>query len=233
MPVSGSQVQSLIQALDWSSVRVTSFVPGRVRLKSLQLRQDESLIREVEDALRSVDVLTAVSVNARTGSVLLYYDPDDIEDPGDLLDRAKAFRVLPDGLNVEELRKRFDRPAGGRDRDVNTEVEAFFRSVNRSVQSATGGSLDLRSLVSLGFAGGGVVRLLRGTAGQTIPWYNYFWFAFSIFLAFRSDATTAEDAADRPGPPEDTTSPADWSDVDASPAAPSAPSPPRRSRSGA
>ena len=46
--------------------------------------------------------------------------------------------------------------------------------------------MDLTGLVPLSLFGMGTYRLISGAATQPLPWFNYFWFAFSIFVALEA-----------------------------------------------
>jgi hypothetical protein len=199
MSLNGTDSLPLLDDLDWTAVRVASFIPGRVRLKSPQLRSDASLGPRIAEALGDVRAVTDVSVNARTGSVLVHYDEDQLEDLPSLLDRAESLGLVPDGADLSRLKSTVSARRNGTTarRDFSAEVRSVFRSMNRSVDTATGGALDLKGLLPLSLVGMGTYRLLRGTATQPLPWFNYFWFAFSIFVA--TGAGRSDDAADGSG----------------------------------
>ncbi|MFB6248229.1 MAG: HMA2 domain-containing protein [Salinibacter sp.] len=205
MPLTGSDSLSLADELDWTAVRVASFVPGRVRLKSRQLRDDEPLGTRIAEALEEVDAITEAAVNARTGSVLVCYDADRLEDLPSLIDRADAFGLLPDDVDPEELKAMIEAQADGTvpNRDFGGEVRSVFDVMDTSVKDATGGAMDLKGLVPLSLVGMGTYRLLSGAATQSLPWFNYFWFAFSIFVATGAGASpdAAADDGEPGGPP--------------------------------
>jgi len=197
MSLNGTDYLSLVDELDWTAVRVASFIPGRVRLKSRQLRDNESLGTRVGEALGEVDAITVVSVNARTGSVLVRYDEEQLEDLPSLIDRADAFGLLPDDVDPAGLKAMIEDRADGAAprRDFSGEVRSVFDAMDGSVKAATGGAIDLKGLVPLSLVGMGTYRVLTGAATQPLPWFNYFWFAFSIFVAMeagRSDNTAAD-----------------------------------------
>ena len=87
---------------------ITSFVDGRVRLRhpSLKRAEDAELVRGF---LASLPGILRVTVNSRTGSLLLEYDPDQISredllalagqwaDFASAQDEAEAPSALPDG----------------------------------------------------------------------------------------------------------------------------------------
>jgi hypothetical protein len=192
MSLNGNDYVSLAQELDWEAVRVASAIPGRVRLKSAQLR-DDALGARIAEALDSVDAVTEVAVNVRTGSVLLHYDEKRLDDLPTLIDRAAAFGVLPDEMDPDDLKATLDTHANGAvPRDFNSAVRSVFDSMDTSVKRATDGAIDLKGLVPLSLVGMGTYRLLSGAATQSLPWFNYFWFAFSVFVALDAGTSPAE-----------------------------------------
>jgi hypothetical protein len=204
MTLNGNDYTALVQELNWSDLRVTSFIPGRVRLKSEQLRDDEPLGTRIADALHEVDVITDVAVNPRTGSVLLHYDHSELDDLPTLIDRAASVGMLPDGIEPDELKSLLDAQANGTPRqDVSGEVRKVFNAMDTSVKRATGGTIDLKGLVPLSLVGMGTYRVLSGAATQPLPWFNYFWFAFSIFMAMDAgtDVAPANGEAPETAPP--------------------------------
>ncbi|MFB6279956.1 MAG: HMA2 domain-containing protein [Salinibacter sp.] len=199
MSLNETDISSLLRDLDWERVQVASAIPGRIRLKSSQLRGDEALGARVREALDAVDALTDVTVNPRTGSVLLHYNAERLDDLPTLIDRAAAVGMLPEGIDPEELKAMVQAHANGAaPRDFNREVRSVFDAMDASVKEATGGAIDLRGLVPLSLVSMGTYRLLSGAATQPLPWFNYFWFAFSIFVALEAGTSP-----DEPGVPDE------------------------------
>ena len=69
--------------------KVESDTPGRLRLRLTQLRGHERLAEQVARALEGHEGITRVDVSARTGSVLILYDPQRYA-TGEALQRAIA-----------------------------------------------------------------------------------------------------------------------------------------------
>ena len=75
---------------------ITSFVDGRVRLRHPSLKRAEDA-EQVRGFLASLPGILRVTVNSRTGSLLLEYDPDQ-DQPGGLVGPCRAvggFRLRP------------------------------------------------------------------------------------------------------------------------------------------
>lgn len=88
---------------------ITSFVDGRVRLRHPSLKRAEDA-EQVRGFLVSLPGMLRVTVNSRTGSLLLEYDPDQISRE-DLLALAGQWADFASAQDEAAPRKRrFDRP---------------------------------------------------------------------------------------------------------------------------
>ena len=188
MSINGADYASLVQDLKWERIQIASAIPGRIRLKSPQLRGDEAFGERVGDTLREVEAVTEVTVTPRTGSVLVRYDHERLEDLSTLIDQAAAVGMLPDDLDSEALKAMVEsRTNGADDRDFLEAVQRVGRQANDAVKNVTGGAIDLKGLAPLTLAGLGLRRLLRGGPLEPVPWFNYFWFAFTLLVTFQPD----------------------------------------------
>ena len=87
---------------------ITSFVDGRVRLRHPSLKRAEDA-EQVRGVLASLPGMLRVTVNSRTGSLLLEYDPDQISRE-DLLALAGQWADFASAQDEAAPRKRrFDR----------------------------------------------------------------------------------------------------------------------------
>lgn len=62
-------------------VHVSHFVPGRLRLKSYELRRNRALADEINRTLEQVTGVRQVRINTLTGSLLVEYDPAVMDSP--------------------------------------------------------------------------------------------------------------------------------------------------------
>ena len=203
MPSTRTDYGELLERLDWKAVHIASFTPGRVRLRSEQLRDNEALAVQLRSALSKMEALQQVEVRPMTGSVLIHYDPAAVGDPAALVDRAAALGVLPDGLDAERLKAMAARRANGEAPSTfSLALDRFFSGLNRSVERALGGAIDLKGLVPLALTGMGLRSVIRGRATEPIPWYNYFWFALTFYLSVHTVASDGNQPSDRPAEDE-------------------------------
>ena len=57
------------------SVEIASFIPGRIRLYSKQVKGNAEMARQVERELLRFEELSEIKVNPVTGSILIRYTP--------------------------------------------------------------------------------------------------------------------------------------------------------------
>lgn len=67
------------------AVRISSYIPGRIRLHSRKLVGDRELCRKVYAYIASYREIDKVEVNPVTGSVLIQYRPHILRTNADLL----------------------------------------------------------------------------------------------------------------------------------------------------
>lgn len=80
-----------------NSVRVTSFSPGRVRLKVPDLRTSKVLANQIHDRITVLPGINKIDINPATGSVLLQYEKHLFADPAavDALQQALDEQLSP------------------------------------------------------------------------------------------------------------------------------------------
>lgn len=61
-----------------SQVQVAHYIPGRIRLTSCKLVQNQALAQKIEAALRELSELKSYKLNLITGSILLEYTPEAV-----------------------------------------------------------------------------------------------------------------------------------------------------------
>lgn len=84
-------------------VQIVHLVPGRVRLKSKQLRALPELAQKLHVAFQAIPGMQSVEVNATTGSVLILYDRQVIAADGSLERLAHVLDGLLPNLDREAV----------------------------------------------------------------------------------------------------------------------------------
>ena len=59
-------------------VKIIHFIPGRVRLRIQEIKENAKLAREIQQAFINIPGITTVDMNPLTGSVLIKYDPKSL-----------------------------------------------------------------------------------------------------------------------------------------------------------
>jgi copper chaperone CopZ len=88
-------------------IKVSSFIPGRLRLKVDELRDNESFARQVEAELTAVEAVKSVDANCVSGSLLVKYDRKIIGEQRNVQALSKALAGLFPQLDVDGIMKRF------------------------------------------------------------------------------------------------------------------------------
>lgn len=175
--------------------KIVHFTPGRLRVRVEELRDEPVKAQQVQQMLVELDGVQKATVNPLTGSVLIQYDAEDPESFDALLRTAKQFGFLPTDVDTQQIRVRMGIHSNGDSNGHNgtspqlrNEIVTLFSAANTKVAEATGGTSDLKVLVPVGLVVAGLLKLFF-TKRPTMPnWYDYFWFAFSIFTVFNISA---------------------------------------------
>lgn len=88
-------------------IKVSSFIPGRLRLKVDDLRDNEPFAKQVEQELGAVEAVKSVDVNVVSGSLLVKYDRKSIGEEPSLQALSIALTKLFPQLDVDGIMKRF------------------------------------------------------------------------------------------------------------------------------
>lgn len=155
--------------------------PGRLRLRADALI-GSGIENNVADRVRSVldaaPGVRSVRHNARTGSLLVEYDPG-VTDANALVSKIANAAGLGAPLSPDEAR-RSRRSQARRTIDLAREANALTYEL-------TGWRADLRLLAPLALAGAGVYSLVRNKPNARLPkWDTLLWYSYSVFTALHA-----------------------------------------------
>lgn len=140
---------------------------GRIRVRVPRQHRTEAALERTRRHLESHPAISRVSVNHRSGSILV---------EGDQTDSL--------GSALEEVLEIFER--AGPDQAADAGVEAavtLVKSVDRRLGELTDGRLTLRWLVPAAFITVGVRQLLsQGLTLGNLPWYVLIYYGLDSFL---------------------------------------------------
>ncbi len=150
--------------------------PGRLRVRADVLCGNTELAAEVIEALDGVSGITQVSHNARTGSLLVAYEPGLVE-PDAIAARIAAVARLISPFDPRAARPVF-RPAGA--------VIDGTRGLNAIAGELTGGRADLRSIIPAALAGAAAYSFAFGKGPRLPRWDNLLWWSYSVFASLHA-----------------------------------------------
>jgi len=169
-------------------IKVTHAIPGRIRLKVSEVKENPTLAEEIQGQLSAVQGIRLVETNPLTGSVLVLYDAQAVTS----LDSLRALleplsRFFP-GIDLGELEAWFlSRNGSDSDPPVASQVSALFGTLNAGVREATGG-IDLKVLLPLALCVLGIRGLLVLEKAVFPTWYDLLWFSFGTFVMLNRSA---------------------------------------------
>lgn len=137
---------------------------GRLRVRIPSMKGDVSYFALIAEKLAACPGIKSIAVNPRTGTVLLVHEATPREIAGHA-ERHGLFSLRHARLPHKTL---FDNTADG------------FRQLNTRLKKATGGEIDIASMVFLLLVVSGVYQIMKGNV-KAPAWYTAFWYALGIF----------------------------------------------------
>lgn len=153
--------------------------PGRLRLRADALRgaAGTALLEKIVEAVRLLAGIVRVAGSAQTGSVLVEYEPGQVE-PGMILAAAVNAAGFPGVVDEEALR------LGASNTAVNV-VRALSRA-DAATSALSAGRADLRLLVPAALLVGSAFSLLRR---PVLPrWDNLLYWSYTLFRDLNAGA---------------------------------------------
>lgn len=153
--------------------RIVSTTPGRTRIRVSRKRRNEEEMQRIAMALEQRIGTGAARTNIQTGSILVHHPRSGVN---------QVLEVLGDlGVIVGSVAGVPIPVAGDRTRFTSS-LAGAVANLNRRVESATRGAVNLRLLVPAGFGALAVLQLLRrGFQFEAAPWYVLAYVAFDSY----------------------------------------------------
>ena len=187
--------------MDLEDVKVVHAIPGRIRLKVSELKDNPTLAEAVQERLSSVEAVDWVETNPVTGSVLVVYDVDEVASFDSVNALSEVLTPLFPTLDAGQIRARLARPANGSRSEssvpLDQRISGMIGSLNLGVGKVTGG-VDLRVLLPVALFCLGVRGLIASEKLPFPAWYDFLWFAFGTFVALNPASSTAPGAVQAP-----------------------------------
>jgi hypothetical protein len=176
-----------------NGARIVHRSPGRLRVRVIDLRENTERAGEIVERLSALQGVTRIETKAETGSVLVLFDRDAFDEERFIqaAREAELFSVSADPpmeTSPEEEgsgRRRRARgavaPEGG---SRGQAVYGAWERGNSTVAWATGGLLDLGTLIPLAMVLWAVRQIVLERPLARTPWYTLLWYAFGVFTRF-------------------------------------------------
>jgi hypothetical protein len=160
--------------------------PGRLRLRASVFQGETDALTRVRARLDAITGVAEVQHNARTGSLLIHYEPGMVEPDAIVAAVALAADLDPPRPHVPDPKK----PA--------LVAIGVTRELNAAVTVLTGGRADLKTLVPAAMVGVGVYSFFAGKGPRLPRWDNLVYWGYQIFSGLHREeierATTSEAA---------------------------------------
>ena len=153
--------------------------PGRLRVRALVFETDPACVARVRERLDALPGVEKVEHTARTGSLLVAYQPGMIEP-----DRLIAAIAEAAALDLpREVPRSPRKPA--------LVAVGVTREIDSIVAELTGGRADLRTLVPAGLAALSAFAWMR-QKGERLPrWDNLLYWSYAMFTGLNHDVLDA------------------------------------------
>jgi hypothetical protein len=173
--------------MDTAAIKIMHAIPGRIRVKVAQLRENPALVTQIQKSLASVPSVHKVEINGRTGNVLILYDAA-------ALDRSDGFRAFVEPLaslfpdltlpDVDSWQSFTTRGAASAVTlpPIGESIRSFFGELNAYIDRTTAGNLDLKVLLPLLLFGFGIRSLINSEKLPSPAWYDFLWFALGTYF---------------------------------------------------
>ncbi|HJY84224.1 MAG TPA: hypothetical protein VKK81_24450 [Candidatus Binatia bacterium] len=169
---------------DAEHIRVVHAIPGRIRLKVAQVRENPALASELQTRLATIHGIRQVEVNPRTGSVLVLYEAQNTASPDALGALTESLAALFPGFDPKDAATWQPSSTNGASLapSLTGDLTSFFSVLNSRVNQVTGGNADLKILLPLALFLFGVRGLLASEKLTFPTWYDLFWFSLGTFF---------------------------------------------------
>jgi cation transport ATPase len=202
-----------------SHASVAHHVPGRIRIRILLGKDNPELLETIKKVYSRAHGVQRVEVSADTGSMVLYYDPEQVDDIESLIGGESArdehrnhtghdayaphhhHHHMPPESKISEMSRKLEEEAeflADHSHTARVIVDAV-KAVDRSIKRASGNNLDLKILIPLGLAG--LTFLEIGAAAATPMWVTLVLFSINHFVEMKAhDMDDADDEAEAAPP---------------------------------
>ncbi|MDF2697255.1 MAG: hypothetical protein K0S65_5638 [Labilithrix sp.] len=158
-----------VAAMTTAGLRIAHHHPGRLRVRAEAFVGSAPCAEKARTELVRMHGVSSVAHDARTGSLLVEYEPRDIN-ANELLARIEELS----GLDLVD-----DVPPPG---SASLRIRQFMRRLDSTTRSFTDNRLDLSVLVPGGLVGVAVYSFFKSSHTRLPRWDSLAYWAYSIFV---------------------------------------------------
>jgi hypothetical protein len=160
--------------------RIASSIPGRTRIKVSRKRQTKAEMDRIARALQEHFGDVEAHTNVQTGSILVRHPHQRTEQISSILEDLGVILGSVADIHIPDVEAKTG---------VDFDLADAVADLNRRVGFATGGLIDLRVIIPLGFGALAWLQLLRrGLQFEAAPWYLLAYAAFDSFVKLHQPA---------------------------------------------
>ncbi|GAX37857.1 HMA2 domain-containing protein [Nodularia sp. NIES-3585] len=151
------------------ATKIISDTPGRLRLRISQSHRHPREMQHIANVLKVQSNINQVRTNISHGSIIINHDGKDAtleKVLTTLLDLGVTFTDITEGNS-----------------EAAEDIKSTIINLNKQLEQATSGEVDLRFLFPLGLSILAVRQVItKGLQLEIIPWYVLAWYAFDSFM---------------------------------------------------
>ena len=157
------------------STKIISNTPGRIRLRISPPHRHPREMQSIANVLKAQSYISQVRTNINSGSIIINHDGKNATLENvltTLLDLGVTFADITEGNS-----------------EAAEDVKGAIINLNKRLEQATSGEVDLRFLFPLGLSILAVRQVLvKGLQLEIIPWYVLAWYAFDSFMKLNNSS---------------------------------------------
>jgi hypothetical protein len=165
------------------NVQVAHQVPGRIRLKVPNVKDNPELVEQIKQMFHVIPGIEDVTVNPTTGSVVLCYDTDKHDEfHGHLERHHTGGHERPPTNEIDALANKIGQEAEFLAEHSHTArvIVDYFKHFDEQIKLATGNVVDLKIVLALGIAGFTIFEV--GASAATPVWVTISIFALNHMI---------------------------------------------------
>lgn len=164
------------------NVQVAHQVPGRIRLKVPNVKDNPELIDQIKQMFHVIPGIENVTVNPTTGSVVLQYDTDHHDAFHGHLERHTGGHEKAPTNEIDALANKIGQEAEFLAEHSHTArvIVDSFKHFDEQIKLATGNIVDLKIVLALGIAGFTIFEV--GASAATPVWVTISIFALNHMI---------------------------------------------------